>query len=135
MENIYVHQAITSLNTQSNPVLINFFNDKNMSLIQSSLKIQVKKKIGQSISNQSCNEIYTIMKYIYVNNAKIIFTKFHEEVLRLNSLVLNELVPMVVSNVLQYIQYISDINTLPTPINRGVTTTTKGDNSLELRTF
>lgn len=134
MSDIYVNQAMTSLNAQPNPVLIHFFSDVNISYIQASLKKQVKKRIGHKIDDQSCNELYTIMKYFYVNNAKIVSN--HEyEVSRLNELVLNDLVPMVSSNVLQHIQYIRDINTLPVPMNRGKPTTTKGDNSLELRTF
>ena len=135
MGDIYVHQALTSLNSQPNPVLNYFFNDSNISIIQNQLKSQVKKQTGEMISNQSCNEIYTIMKYIYVNNANIVYQNFKSEVKRLNDLVLSELVPMVCSNILQHFQYIKDISKLPTPISRGKSTSIKGDNSLQFQNF
>jgi hypothetical protein len=40
---------------------------------------------------------------------------------------------MVTSNVLQHIQYIKDINTLPAPIEHGTSTSFKGENSLEFQ--
>ena len=135
MGDIYVHQALASLNSQPNPVLNKFFSDNNMSLLQNKLRYQVLKNTNNNISNQSCTEIYTVMKYVYVNNVKIVYTNFKPEIDRLNDLVLIELVPMVCSNILQHIQYIKDINTLPTPIKRGQSTSTKGDNSLEFQKF
>jgi len=75
------------------------------------------------------------MKYVYVNNVKIVYTNFKPEIDRLNDLVLVELVPMVCSNILQHIQYIKDINTLPTPSKRGQYTSRKGENSLEAKKF
>ena len=93
------------------------------------------KNTKETISNQSCTEIYTVMRYVYVNNVKIVYTNFKQEVNRLNDLVLTELVPMVCSNILQHIQYIKDINKLPTPIARGESTSVKGDNSLKFQDF
>ena len=135
MGDIYVHQALLSLKTQPNPVLNMFFSDANISLLQNKLKSQVMKNTKETISNQSCTEIYTVMRYVYVNNVKIVYTNFKPEVNRLNDLVLTELVPMVCSNILQHIQYIKDINKLPTPIARGESTSVKGDNSLKFQNF
>ena len=120
---------------EGNSKLVEFFKDENISLIQSSLKKEVRRHTGQQISDQSCYEIYTVMKYVYVNNAKIYLKGYQKEISRLNNLVLGELVPMVSSNVLQYLQYIKDINSLPTPMEYGKTTSVKGDNSLELKSF
>lgn len=135
MENSFVQQALLSLNTQSNPVLTQFFSDSNILRIQKELKQQVRRHTNQTISEQSCNEIYTVMKYMYVNHGKVYMKKNDREVLRLNDSVLQELVPMVSSNVLQYLQYIKDINNLPVPMEYGKTTSVKGDNSLELKSF
>ena len=135
MENSFVQQALLSLNTQPNPVLTQFFSDGNISRIQKELKQQVRRHTNQTISNQSCNEIYTVMKYMYVNHGKVYMKRNDKEVQRLNDLVLQELVPMVSSNVLQYLQYIKDINNLPVPMEYGKTTSVKGDNSLELKSF
>jgi hypothetical protein len=134
MEDSFVRQALLSLNRQPSPVIQNFFSDSNLSKIQSTLRTQVKFHTGESIDDQSCNEIYTVMKYVYNSFGKN-KRNFNDEVNRLNDLVLKELVPMVTSNVLSHLQYIKDISSLPTPMEYGKTTSVKGDNSLELKSF
>ena len=130
MRNQYVRETLLSLNTQNNPTLDMFFSDNNINVIQKSLIQEVKKKTGHSIGRQSCGEIYTVMKYVYVNNAKMM-KDLNKEINLLNNFVLHELIPMVSSNVLQYMQYMKDINSMHKPLDYGTATSIKGQNSLE----
>lgn len=132
MRNQYVRETLLSLNTQNNPTLDKFFGDENIHVLQKGLMNEIKKKTGYKIGRQSCGEIYTVMKYVYVNNSKLM-KDVNEEINMLNNFVLHELIPMVSSNVLQYMQYMKDINSMHKPLEYGTSTSIKGQNSLEQR--
>lgn len=133
MTNRFVQKAIVHFRVYNNPIIESFFSDGNLDSIQQSLRQQVRAKTGYTISAQSCEEIFIVMCHIYSNHAQQLQTNIRDHVVQLNNLVLHELVPMVTSNVKQYIQYINDISTLPTPIDRGSYTSIKGNNSLKLQ--
>lgn len=135
MRGYYSKQATAYFNVQPNPLIDEFFSDANINVLQSALKKSVKQRTGHAISNQSCDEIATVMRYIYINSGRPLTknANIRAEVDNLNSAVLSDLVPMVSSNVMQYVQYTKDISTLRTPINHGVSTSTKGNNTLKLQ--
>lgn len=135
MANRFVVQALQTFNVQSNATLEEFFSDGNIETIQKSLRRKVRAETGHGISPQSCEQIVMVMYHVYSNHGRVVTSKKNvlQEVASLNNILLNELVPMVVSNVKQYVQYISDISKLPTPMTRSMSTSTKGSNSLELQ--
>ena len=133
MQNLYVKHAQLAFNVEGNALTSKLFSDQNISAIQKQLIKEVKKNTRETISSQSCDEIFVVMKYIFTNHSQNRLNDVNREVQRLNILILNELVPMVTSNVLQHIQYIKDINTLPAPIEHGTSTSFKGENSLEFQ--
>ena len=128
MKDSYVIQAQMNFNTECTELMKTFFSDANLDVIQSGLQKQVRTRTGQSISKQSCGEIFVLMKYVYTNHGLNVEQNISNEVFKLNSLVLKELVPMVISNVLQYLQYIKDINTQPVPLEYGQSSGLKGAN-------
>tara|TARA_B100001996_G_C18654821_1_gene590803 strand:- start:1299 stop:1706 length:408 start_codon:yes stop_codon:yes gene_type:complete len=123
--NKYVYEASKSFNVEPNNVLSLFFSDSNMHFIQKKLALNVKQYTGKSISPQSCDEIFVIMKFVYLSLNYIDESNASKQVNLLNTLVLNELVPMVVSNVTQYFQYINDISSNPIPLERSTPSSTK----------
>ena len=135
MGDIYIQSALKSFNVEVNPVLQLFFSDTNIDMLQRQLVSGVRQRIGQSIDRQSCDEIFVVMKFVYLQVNRVSVENIREEVAKLNGLVLNELVPMVSSNVLQYKQYMKDISTLPRPIDRGQVTSTKGENTFVMNSF
>ena len=131
----YVLQASKALKKYPTPLMVSYFSGKNMSTIQSELRRQVYKRVKQTIDKQ-CNEnIFTVMMFMYVNFGKDAVANTSAEVASLNKRVLGDLVPMVSTNVMHYLRYVNDLNTLPTPMDYGETTSVKGDNSLELPEF
>ena len=134
MADRFVSQALQQFNVQSNPTIQSFFNDSNIRFLQSQLKKQVFHQIQQRISSQSCEQMFIVMSYVYSNHGRPLSNSSAviHEVQFLNQHVLNELVPMVTSNVKQYVQYIKDISSLPVPIDHSVSTSVKGNNSLQL---
>jgi len=128
----YVQQALLYTNTQPTPLLASFFSHNNMQVIQNKLKQGVKKQTNLTIDNQSCDELYQIMLYIYTTFGRNIVTNVNEEVTYLNNIVIREILPSVVSNVLQYVNYIKDISKPQTVMPHGKATSIKGENSLSL---
>ena len=135
MADRFVVQALQTYNVQTNGTIESFFSDKNLESIQKALRQKVRAQTGHSIGPQSCEQIVMVMFHVYSNHGRSATSKriVAQEVAFLNNLLLNELVPMVVSNVKQYVQYIRDISTLPTPMEHSVSTSVKGNNSLELQ--
>tara|TARA_B110000977_G_C11090636_1_gene496735 strand:+ start:4526 stop:4936 length:411 start_codon:yes stop_codon:yes gene_type:complete len=128
----YVHQALLNTNSQPTQLLSTFFSDDNLQIIQKKLKNEIKKHTGLSIDNQSCDELYQVMLYVYRTFGRNVTTKINAEVAYLNDIVIREISPSVISNVLQYINYIKDISKPPSVIPHGKSTNIKGENSLAM---
>ena len=73
------------------------------------------------------------MLYIYGTYGRNVLTNVKQEVVYLNDIVVHTLAPDVVSNVLQYVNYIRDISQMPVPMTHGTSTSIKGTNSLEMK--
>ena len=99
-----------------------FFSDMNMDNIQQSVRYGVNKSTGQVISRQSETSIYIIMRSILFQyaNLGVISSKVAEELQSLNKRVINYCVENVSSNVQQYLEYIKDLEKLPTPLDMPV---------------
>uniref|UniRef100_A0A6C0F5P9 Minor capsid protein P8 central region domain-containing protein n=1 Tax=viral metagenome TaxID=1070528 RepID=A0A6C0F5P9_9ZZZZ len=120
MTNRFVKEVCKTQNLQIDPLISAFFSDSNMQLIQKTLKNYIKTSTGYTIDTQSNSNLFVVMLWVYTNFNKPCYNS--KQVSHLNALTLEELVPMVRSNVLQYVQYLKDISTLPTPIEHGKST-------------
>ena len=129
---MYVNQALQFTNSQPNDLIIGFFSDANMQIVQKKLRNEVKKHTNLSIDNQACEQIYQVMLYVYRTYGRNVTNNVKQEIQYLNDVVIHMITPDVVSNVLQYINYIKDISQLPVPMQHGTSTSIKGDNSLEM---
>lgn len=132
MNNEYVYRAASAYRQDVSPLLKLYFSDSNINTIQSQLKSAVKKNTNVSIDKQNPNELFIVMQYIYSNFARHCTV---DHVQFLNNLTLNELVPMVSSNVLQHIGYMKDISSNYVPMERSVNPSIKGNNTNEFKSF
>ena len=96
------------------------FSAMNMKVLQDGIRYGVNQRTGRIIGEQSPNELYIIMRSIMLQYANFQTSgpAVIEEVRRLNVKILLYCIENVTSNVLQQIQYIKDIDTLPIPIDR-----------------
>ena len=101
-----------------------FFSDMNIKGLQDSIRYGVHLKTERVISNQSSNELYTIMRSIMLQFANFQTNTDHllDEVRRLNGKVILYAVDNVSSNVLQHVGYVNDLSKLPEPIERPILT-------------
>jgi hypothetical protein len=109
------------------PLAFAFFSSKNILNIQNVIKFLVYKHTNHSIDDQSNNELLSIMRSVYVDNhihpavinenmslsqKNKLIIQYKSEIQRLNDIVINSIVPKIVSQLQQYIDYLRDSTTI-----------------------
>lgn len=110
------------------PLTFSFFSNKNIQNIQNLIKFTVHRETGYVIDNQSVNELMIIMRSIFLEyslHPKLIdekmsdkekselIIKYKNEVARLNEIVINAIVPKIISQIQQYLDYLRDASQQP----------------------
>jgi len=114
--------------------LICLFSLKNIDLLQQGIRNKILNvTYGKiNISRQSDDELKIIMRSIYFQYGQNRNINIIEQVLELNTLVIEWSVPQIISNFKQSQQYIKDISTLPEPLERSILPSTKGTKTLNI---
>lgn len=130
-KNLYGETPLTSL----------FFSDKNIQNIQNLIKFNVHKQINYIIDDQSNNELMTVMRSIFVEYSahphlfnekmtdaerQVLLKKYTNEVDRLNQIVVREIVPKIVSQLQQYLDYLRDASQQPLYMDKPKNESVKG---------
>jgi len=98
-----------------------FLSPENTQNIQQQIRYGVHQQTGKVISNQSPQEVSTVMRSIYLQEGSIPVTSDEDAlkiISKLNSSVIDYCVKHVVVKLKQNDMYIRDISTLPTPLDR-----------------
>ena len=112
-------QCETQLNTL-------FFSDFNKNLLQRGIRQAFKNKTGIAIDYQNPDDLYAIMRTVFVNNSGDHNTRVNEQVKLMNTRVINISVTQIQTGVSQYIAYNRDIDMVTTPIDQPLNTSTVG---------
>lgn len=129
------HQAnIISRNLDSTEVSKLFFSLKNIDLLQQGIRNKILNVTNGkiNISRQSDDELKIIMRSIYFQYGQNRNENIKEQVLDLNTRVIEWSVPEIISNFKQSQQYIKDISTLPEPLERSILPSKKGTKTLNI---
>ena len=129
-ENYYVKQASNTLNKHIDDSMNRFFGNENMDYLQKTIIVQIRQQLKVTISRQSDQELFVVMLYVYTSHSQ-----YCTNIRMMNQLVLQEIIPMIASNVIQYNQYLKDIGTQPMPLNHSKNTSIKGEKTLEFTGF
>jgi hypothetical protein len=118
-----------------------FFSKKNIENIQDILKFVVHRETSYIIDNQSVNELLIVMRALFLEyslHPKLITDKMSEqeraellkkyttEVSRLNTIVVNQVVPKIISQIQQYVDYLRDASTQPYYMDKPKNDSVKG---------
>jgi len=105
---------------ESSPMSIIFFSDSNVEALQKTIRFEIYKAKQKVISEQSPNELYTVMRSIYLQNAnsRSSTNKFMENLQRLNQMVVDYCVQNVSDQLEQYTNYMLKISNLPSLMER-----------------
>ena len=98
-----------------------FLSQQNTDNIQKQIRFGVYQNTGKVISNQSPQEVATVMRSIYLQEGSVPVTSDQEAmqvISNLNLSVIDYCVKHVTTQLKQNDMYIRDISTLPVPLDR-----------------
>jgi hypothetical protein len=114
-----IKQCETPLNTL-------FFSAFNVGLLQRGIRQTFKNKTGIAIDYQNADDLYGIMRMVFINNAGDHYERVNEQVKELNSRVIATAISQIQTGVSQYLAYIRDIDTISVPLDQPMNTSTVG---------
>lgn len=118
---------------EKTPVSELFFSQNNIDALQHGLQYGVFKKSGIRISEQSPEELQTIMKSVYVEYGRNQPNNVLEQVRELNGVVLDFAVPRILQEIDMRKKYLSEVDRNPIPmLDRGQITSVKGTKTYSL---
>ena len=103
-----------------------FFSEFNMNLIQRAIRQMFKDETGISIDYQNKDDLFSIMRVVFINNAGNHAKGVNEQVKFMNSVVIKTALKQIRSGVAQYVGYIKDIDTIAVPPVPPMNTSTYG---------
>ena len=127
-----VNGIARSMGQLRSPLMDAFFSPRNFDVLQNRLRATIQKQTGYAIGRQSDTDLQVIMRRVYVEHASNTLEAIEAEVGRLNTIVLQTVVPMVATGVAAHLAYLRDASRLPEPLPRGVQTSVKGTKTFEL---
>jgi hypothetical protein len=105
-----------------------FFSSQNVDNIQKLVRMVVFKETQLVLDNQSTNELLIVMRSIFLEYSahpplidpemssetkQQLYVMYTQEVSRLNEIVINAIVPKIISQLQQYLDYLRDASTQP----------------------
>ena len=126
-----------------------FFSSENIENIQKLIRMLVYKETKQVVDNQSNTELLVIMRSVflaYSEHPKLIdetmsqeekdhlITLYTDEVHRLNQLIIDTCVPIVVSQLQQYLVYLYDASTPLKIMEKPLSTSVSGTKNYRSQT-
>lgn len=118
---------LNSLKQCETPLNTLYFSSFNVNLLQRAIRQDFKNKTGVSIDYQNEDDLYGIMRVVFINNSGDHFTRVNEQVKMMNTQVIKTAVSQIQSGVSQYMGYVHDMDRGLEPINRPVNTSTYGN--------
>lgn len=103
-----------------------FFSEFNMNLIQRAIRQMFKDETGISIDYQNNDDLFSIMRVVFINNAGNHTKGVNEQVKFMNSVVIKTALKQIRSGVAQFVGYIKDIDTVAMPPVLPTNTSTYG---------
>jgi hypothetical protein len=96
-----------------------FFSNENRTIIQNAIKAEIYKLSNNTyiIDRQDPDQLFIIMKGIYLQNTNNLDTNIKEQIMSLNSLVISYAVPRIYTELLTYVKYKVDASTLVVPLD------------------
>jgi hypothetical protein len=114
-----IQECRTPLNTL-------FFSDFNKNLLQRGIRQAFKDKTGIAIDYQNGDDLYGIMRMVFINNSGDHYSQVNEQVKAINVRVISTALSQIQTGVSQYIAYNRDIDSISVPLDQPVNTSTVG---------
>lgn len=122
MSNLHLNsmmQCETPLNTL-------YFSEFNKNILQRGIRQAFKDRTGISIDYQNPDDLYGIMRVVFINNSGDHQIGVNKQVKAMNARVIETALSQIQTGVSQYIAYVSEIDTISSPLDQPVNTSTVG---------
>ena len=96
----------------------NYFSKENIQIIQNGIRAGVYEKSNKQylIGPQDCESLKIVMRSVFLQNAINNPGNIAQQIADLNQIVLDFCINQVYAEARGYLQYLTDVSTLPTPI-------------------
>jgi ActR/RegA family two-component response regulator len=118
---------LDSLKQCETPLNKLFFSEFNKNLLQRGIRQTFKNKTGIAIDYQNPDDLYGIMRMVFINNSGDHYNRVNEQVKELNTRVIATAISQIQTGVSQYIAYTRDIDTISVPLDQPINTSTTGN--------
>ena len=128
----YAQEATKNIHCDSELARV-YFSKENIDLLQDMIRYQVYEQSNRQhvVARQSDTELEVIMRHFYLTYGKNQPDNITKQVAELNTFVVDECVPMILSSVEQYLAYRLRITQQPVPLAHSVNMSSKGSKQLE----
>ena len=106
---------LNSIKQCETPLNSLFFSEFNKNLLQRGIRQAFKNKSGISIDYQNPNDLYGIMRAVFISNSGDHNREVNKQVKLMNERVINTALSQIQTGVAQYITYANDIDTISVP--------------------
>jgi hypothetical protein len=122
-------------NFEKTPMNQAYFSKDNFQIIQNAIRATVHDKSGEIIDPVGTDDLFMVMRAIYLQYSRNLPCKIPEQIAELNSRVVAWCVPKILAEVSMYRTYIKDITSLPVPMSHPVLLNEAGTRSLPFKPF
>jgi hypothetical protein len=122
-------------NFEQTPFNQAFFSQGNFQIVQNSIRKTVFDKSGDIIDPVSTDDLFMIMRAIFLWYGRNLPDRIPEQIAELNARVTAWAVPKILAELGMYKYYLNDIDTLPDPIQLPVNQSSAGTKSLPFKPF
>ena len=117
---------LDSLKQCETPLNKLFFSAYNKDLIQRGIRQTFKNRTGISIDYQNPDDLYGIMRSVFISNSGDHYNNVNNQVRDMNVRVIDTSLGQIQTGVSQYMSYASEIDTISQPMDRPVNMSTVG---------
>ena len=117
---------INTLKQSETPLNKLFFSEFNTNLIQRGIRQHFKNKTGIAIDYQNINDVFVIMRTIFINNSGDPYENVEAQVRMMNEQVLEAAYDQIQTGMAQFIAYNKELDVLTTPLAKPMSTSTTG---------
>jgi hypothetical protein len=118
---------LDSLNQCETPLNTLFFSQFNRNLLQRGIRQAFKNKTGIAIDRQNPDDLYSLMRVVFINNSGDHHSRVNEQVKMMNERVIETALGQIQTGVSQYMSYVQDIETTSVPLDLPKNTSTVGN--------
>jgi hypothetical protein len=122
-------------NWEENTLNQTFFSAANFKILQNKIRYEVYKETNEVIDEQSSDDLFMVMRAIYLSYGRNLPTNIRQQVEELNNYVADWCVPRIIAEMQMYQRYLKDISAMPVPLSHPVSLSTAGTKSLPFKPF